>query len=75
MGAVSDEDSEKFHQNISQTQKRNSGKWSPVTLAEGCWNLTRETPTGENKRQKKKRCVFNDCFLVRILYIEALLVL
>jgi hypothetical protein len=55
MGAVSDEDGEKFHQNTSQTEKRYSGKRSPNTLADCCWSFTRETPTGENKRQKKKK--------------------
>jgi len=49
MGAVSDEDSERFHQNISQNEKRYGGKRSPIILADCCWSLT-----GENKRQKKK---------------------
>jgi len=76
MGAVSDENSENFRQNISQTVKRYGGKWSPIALADGCWDLTMETPTGENKRQKKKRCVLikYTYFLVRMLYIETSLV-
>jgi hypothetical protein len=44
-------------------------------LADHCWNLIRDTPTGENKRQKKPRCVFNAIFLVRILCIETLFVI
>jgi hypothetical protein len=55
MGAVSDEESEMFHHNISHTEKRYSGKWSPIILADCCWSPTKETPTGENKRQKKKK--------------------
>lgn len=39
-------------------------------LAEYCWSFVRETPTGENKRQRKTKSVFNDVFLVRILHIE-----
>jgi len=59
LGAVSDEDSERFHQNISQTEKRYGGKWSLILSADCCWSLSRETPNGENKRQKKKKRVFN----------------
>jgi hypothetical protein len=50
MGAVSDEHGEKFYQDISQIEKRYSGKWSPYMLADSCCSLIRETPTGENKR-------------------------
>jgi hypothetical protein len=37
MGAVSGEQGERFQQNISQTGKRYSGKWSPYMLADYCW--------------------------------------
>ena len=39
-------------------------------LAEYCWSLVGETPTGENKRQGKTKSVFNDIFLGRIPYVE-----
>jgi hypothetical protein len=29
-------------------------------LADYCWSPIRETLTGENKRQKKTKCVFNE---------------
>jgi hypothetical protein len=31
-------------------EKRYSGKWNPNMLADYCWTLVRETPTGEQKR-------------------------
>jgi len=43
-------------------------------LADYSWGLIRETPTGENKRQNKTKCVFNAFFLVRIPYIETLFI-
>jgi hypothetical protein len=57
---ISDEHGESFFQGISQTEKRYSGKLSPNMLADQCWNLIRETLTGENKRQKKTKRVFNE---------------
>lgn len=46
IGAVSVSD-------ISQNEKRHRGKWSPNKMADTCWSLVRETPTGENKRQER----------------------
>jgi len=37
MGAVSSEDGEKLHRDISEMEKRCSGKWSPNMLANNCW--------------------------------------
>jgi len=45
----------KFRQHISQIENRYSKKWSPDMLADYCWSLIRETPTGKNKRQKKTK--------------------
>jgi len=53
MGAISGEQDERFQQDISQTGKRYSGKWSPYMLADYCWSLMREMPTGEYKRKEK----------------------
>jgi hypothetical protein len=36
-------------------EKRYSGKWSANILADYCWILIKETPTGEYKSQKKKK--------------------
>jgi hypothetical protein len=52
MAAVSNENYRRFHQDISQTEKKYCGKWSPNMLAEYCWSLIGEMPTGENKRQQ-----------------------
>jgi len=57
MAAVSDEHCEIFHQSILTEYFTNwkglQWKWCPNVLADCCWSLTWQTPTGENKRQKK----------------------
>ena len=50
-GAVSDENGELFHQDISSNEKRYQGKWKCVMLADYCWTLARDAPTVEYKRQ------------------------
>jgi len=47
MGAVSDENSERFHQDISQMEKRCSSKWNTNMSTDYCWMLEWETPTEE----------------------------
>jgi hypothetical protein len=42
LGAVSDKHGERFHQDISSTEKRCPGKLSPNTLADYCWTLRRD---------------------------------
>jgi len=60
MGAVSHERGERLHQDISQMGKKYSGKLNPNILVDSCLGLIRATPTGEYKKQKKKKWVFND---------------
>jgi hypothetical protein len=54
MGAIPDERDERFHQDISQTEKRYSVKWSP-NMSAYCWSLTWETTNGKNKRHEKMK--------------------
>jgi hypothetical protein len=65
-GPISDENDGSFHEDISQIEKRHSGKWSPNMLSDYCCGTKRETITRENKRQKKTMCVLMKLFLVRI---------
>jgi len=54
MGADSDENGERFHQDISQMEKRYSSKWNPNMLADYCWMLVWETPTEEYETKDDK---------------------
>ena len=44
LGEVSDEQGERFHQNIIATKKRCQGKWTSSMLADYCWTLKRNVP-------------------------------
>ena len=50
LGSVSDEQGERFHQDISLMEKRYKGKWSPNMLADYCWNLKRDETYPNHKR-------------------------
>ena len=52
---VSDEHGERFHQDIAAMEKRYQGKWNPSMLADYCWNVVRDDPAAEYKRQARKR--------------------
>ena len=54
-GAVSDENRERFHQDISSMEKRYQGKWNCAMLADYCWTLARDAPTIEYKRDAKRQ--------------------
>ena len=53
-GDVSDEHGERFHQDISEMEKRYQGKWNSSMMADYCWMLNRDIPSSEYKRQSKK---------------------
>ena len=53
-GAVSDEQGERFHQDISSMEKRYQGKWNCAMLTDCCWTLARDVTTTEYKRQAKR---------------------
>ena len=45
LGAISDEQGEKFHQHIQAMEARYQGFWDKGMLAENCWMLYRDVPT------------------------------
>ncbi|UYV65083.1 hypothetical protein LAZ67_3003062 [Cordylochernes scorpioides] len=51
LGAVSDEQGDRFHQDISSMEKRYQGKWSPAMLADYCWTLKRDLPQAKHRRK------------------------
>jgi hypothetical protein len=42
--AVSDENGERFHQDISVTERMYKGKWSAAMLGDYCWLMKRDAP-------------------------------
>jgi len=51
--AISDEHFKRLHQDISQIEKRHSGKWSPNMFSDCCFGLIRGTKTDEKKKTKE----------------------
>lgn len=43
LGAVSDEQGERFHQDVLTMEKRYQGRWNAKMMAEYVWFLVRET--------------------------------
>ncbi|KAL0829765.1 hypothetical protein ABMA28_003252 [Loxostege sticticalis] len=50
LGAVSDEQGERFHQDIKKLEERFQGRWDTNMLGDYCWRLKRED-TSKHKRQ------------------------
>ena len=53
-GSMSDEQGERFHQDIAAMESRYKGKWSPSMLADYCWTLMRDSPNSMFSQQAKK---------------------
>ena len=51
LGAVSDEQGERFHKDISVMERRYSGHWDQAMMADYCWTLIRDLPDASYKRQ------------------------
>ncbi|KAJ4431207.1 hypothetical protein ANN_19804 [Periplaneta americana] len=55
LGAVSDEQGERFHQDILQIEQRYKGRWDPSMMSDYCWFLQREDTTTHKKKSVLKR--------------------
>ena len=55
LGSMSDEQGERFHQDLKEMETRNQGCWDTVMMADYCWNLKRHFPAAEHSRSSKKQ--------------------
>jgi len=55
LGAVSEEQGERFHQDIKEMERRYQGRWNVNMLADYCWMLKRDDPHQVYKRKSRKR--------------------
>ena len=62
LGAVSEEQGERFHQDIKTMEKRYQGRWNVNMIADYCWCLMRDGETYEHSRKSKKRKLHADNF-------------
>ncbi|GFU20210.1 uncharacterized protein TNCV_3393351 [Trichonephila clavipes] len=54
LGAVSEEQGERFHQDIKEMERRYQGRWNVNMMADYCWMLKREN-SQEHSRKSTKR--------------------
>ncbi|KAI6651376.1 hypothetical protein LOD99_5343 [Oopsacas minuta] len=55
LGAVSDEQGERFHQDLMTMEERYQGRWDRHMLADYCWGIKRDCPHKAYKRRGYKR--------------------
>jgi hypothetical protein len=55
LGRFSEEQGERFHQDIKEMEKRYQGKWNEHMMADYCWMLKRECKDEGCARKSKKR--------------------
>ena len=55
LGDVSDEQGERFHQDIKTIEERYQGRWDIKMMADYCWNLKRDVPDSKHSRKSRKR--------------------
>ena len=55
LGDVSEEQDERFHQDIKVMEERYQGRWDKKMLSDYCWCLKRDKPDSQHSRMSKKR--------------------
>ena len=55
LGAMSDEEGDRFHQDIKEMEARCQGRWDAAMMADYCWTLKRDILSAEHSRISKKR--------------------
>lgn len=58
LGDYSEEQGERFHQDIKTMEERYQGRWDEHMMADYCWNLLRDCPKVSHKRKSYKRHFF-----------------
>jgi hypothetical protein len=51
--AVSEEQSERFHQDLKDLKRRYQGRWNVNMMADYCWSIARDDPSREHKRTSR----------------------
>ena len=54
LGSMSDEQGERFHQDLKEMETRYQGHWDAVMIADYSWNLKRDLLAAEHSRSSKK---------------------
>lgn len=54
LGAVSEEQGERFHQDVRDMERKYQGRWDKNMLADYCWMLARDKPEAKHKRKSAR---------------------
>ncbi|UYV67629.1 hypothetical protein LAZ67_5001403 [Cordylochernes scorpioides] len=60
LGVYSDEQGERFHQDMKVMEERYQCVWDCQMMADYCWNLSRDTPEYTNKRKSKRNGIYKN---------------
>ena len=55
LGSMSEDQGERFYQDIKEMERRYQGRWNTNMLADYCWSLKRDLPLQTYKRKFKMR--------------------
>ena len=55
LGSYSEEQGERFHQDISEMECRYQGRWNINMMADYCWSIYRHNPEAEHSRKSQRR--------------------
>ena len=70
LGAFSEKQSKRFHQDISEMETRYQGRWNETMMADYCWCLKRHNPTAShNRKSRKKRSNMYNEIHVRFYFV------
>jgi hypothetical protein len=53
LGAVSEEQGERFHQDLKEVERRYQGRWDVNMMADYCWSIARDDPSREHSRTSR----------------------
>ena len=54
-GNVSDEQGERFHEDIKEMESRYQGRWDARMMTDYCWRIKRDNPKANHSHQSRKR--------------------
>ena len=55
LGALSDEQGERFHQDVKEMEERYQGRWNAVMLADYCWSIKRDSVATHSRKSLKRK--------------------
>jgi hypothetical protein len=53
LGAVSEEQGERFHQDLKDVERRYQGRWDVNMMTDYCWSIAHDDPSSEHSRTSR----------------------